>query len=75
VLIIYIIKPYTLKCSSYTISGFQFGNKYTVVLSSPATIREALKDNEDKTASRFVPDSMKIVTQGVGVALQPDLER
>jgi len=46
-----------------------------VVVSSPAAIREALKDNEDATASRFVPESMNIVTQGVGVALQPDLQR
>merc|ERR1712054_143820 len=30
--------------------GFQFGNKYSVVLSSPKAIRQGLKDHEDATA-------------------------
>ena len=38
-------------------------------------IREALRDNEYATSSRFVPESMKIVTQGLGIALQPDIPR
>lgn len=57
------------------IFGFHFGNKYTIILSSPDVIREALKDNENETIGRFVPESMNIVTQGVGIALQPDIIR
>jgi hypothetical protein len=30
-----------------------------------AAIREALKDNEDAVSSRFVPESMNIITEGM----------
>ena len=66
---------YDLSIKYGKIFGFQFGNKYTIVISSPDIIRETLKDNEDATSSRFVPESMKLVTQGVGIALQPNIER
>jgi cytochrome P450 len=55
--------------------SFYFGNKYTVILSTPEAIKEALKDKSQIFAGRFVPESMNIITRGVGIALQPDLER
>lgn len=55
--------------------SFWFGNKYTLVLSSPEAIYEAMKKHGDDFNGRFVPESMNIITRGVGIALQPDLKR
>ena len=57
------------------VMGFWFGSKYTVVLSSPEAIYEALKEKGDDFSGRFVPESMNIITRGAGIALQPDLEK
>ena len=54
--------------------GFFFGSKYTIVVSSPKLVYEALRKKGDDFAGRFVVPSMDIITKGRGIALQPDLK-
>jgi cytochrome P450 len=53
------------------VMGFWFGSKYTVVISSPEAAKQMLKS--EACSGRFNPESMNIVTRGVGIALQNDL--
>ena len=57
------------------IFSFWFGSQYTVVLSSPDVVHQALLQNGDETAGRNVVQSMDIITGGMGIALQPDMQR
>ena len=57
------------------IFSFYFGGKYTVVVSTPELAHEALKVKGDIFAGRWAPNSMNIITRGVGIALNGNLPR